>query len=153
MSQSIAGGIDDALTRLMKDVERQQNLTIAELTEISMAGAEVYEKDLRDETRAKHYSSHKDSKYGHMADHITKWVGSKGKNKSDTDFSGVVTVGWDNWFHGMNAMRLNDGTRKISADHFVDNLRCNPSLRQAVFEAEQKKYKEIMDRKRSQGGD
>lgn len=154
MAQSITGGLDDALTGWLKSVESTQDLTVADKTAVNLAGAEVFQKALTDETREKHYSSHKNEKNGHAADHITKWTGNKtSKRAADTDFSGVVTVGWDNKWHAMNMMRVNDGTRKMKGDHFITNLRVNQSLRQQIFEAEQKKYKEIMDRKRSQGGD
>lgn len=154
MAQSIGGGLDDALSKWLKSVETTQNLTVADKTAVNLAGAEVFQKALTDETRDKHYSSHKNEKAGHAADHITKWTGNKtSKRAADTDFSGVVTVGWDNKWHAMNMMRVNDGTRKMKGDHFITNLRANSSLRETILEAEQKKYKEIMDRKRSQGGD
>lgn len=153
MAQSIGGGLDDALSKWLKSVENTQNLTVADKTAVNMAGAEVFQKALIDETREKHYSSHKNEKAGHAADHITKWVGQKGNRKADTDFSGVVTVGWDNKWHAMNMMRVNDGTRKMKGDNFITNLRANPSLREQILDAEQKVYKDIADKKKNEGGD
>ena len=53
-----------------------------------------------------------------MADHIE----ISDKNADDMD-DGSVTIGWPNRYHAMNAMRLNDGTVHIQADHFVDQTR------------------------------
>ena len=82
------------------------------------AGAEVYQKRLAEVTKAKHYSNKKDEKYGHMADHIE--ISEKNR---DGVTDGSATVGWPNRYHAMNAMRLNDGTVHIKADHFVDLTR------------------------------
>lgn len=154
MAQSITGGLDDALTSWLKSVENTQNLTVADKTAVNMAGAEVFQKALTDETREKHYSSHKNEKAGHAADHITKWTGNKtSKRAADTDFSGVVTVGWDNKWHAMNMMRVNDGTRRMTGDHFITNLRADPGLRNQILEAEQKAYKDIANKKKTEGGD
>lgn len=153
MAQSITGGLDDALTGWLKSVENTQNLTVADKTAVNLAGAEVFQKALTDETREKHYSSHKNEKNGHAADHITKWVGQKGNRKADTDFSGVVTVGWDNRWHAMNMLRVNDGTRKMRGDHFITNLRADPGLRKQILEAEQKAYNDIANKKKNEGGD
>lgn len=95
------------------------------------AGAEVYQKRLAEVTKAKHYSNKKDEKYGHMADHIE--ISDK---NSDEVADGSATVGWPNRYHAMNAMRLNDGTVHIKADHFVDITR--EESNDAVVEAQAK---------------
>lgn len=82
------------------------------------AGAEVLQKRLTEVTREKHYSNKKDEKYGHMADNIK--ISDK---NADGITDGSATVGWPNRYHAMNAMRLNDGTVHIKADHFVDETR------------------------------
>lgn len=95
------------------------------------AAADVFAKNLTAVTREKHYSNKKDPVYGHMADHI---------EVSDKNLDGVAdgsaVVGWPNRYHAMNAMRLNNGTVHIKADHFVDIERQNST--QAVVEAQYK---------------
>lgn len=92
--------------------------TTAQKRKANMAGAKIYKDRLTEVTRSKHYSNKKDEKYGHMADHIE----ISDKNADDID-DGSVTIGWPNRYHAMNAMRLNDGTVHIQADHFVDQTR------------------------------
>ena len=55
---------------------------------------------------------------------------------SDEVADGSATVGWPNRYHAMNAMRLNDGTVHIKADHFVDITR--EESNDAVVEAQAK---------------
>lgn len=160
MAYSImSGNLDDKLADWYAKMHDQLNLTVAEKTQIGMAGAEKFQPALEDETRKKHYSSHHyTGTTGHAADNITTWVGQntdyKGKpHDNETDFSGAVFVGWNDRYYAMNMMRANDGTLNEVGDHFLTNLRANPTVRQQILEAEQKKYKEIMDRKKSNGGD
>lgn len=160
MAYSImSGNLDDKLADWYAKMHDQLHLTMAETTEIGMAGAEKFKPALEEETRKKHYSNHHYKvANGHAADNITIWTGRnnsyKGKSHdNETDFSGAVFVGWNDRYYAMNMMRANDGTSQQVGDHFITNLRANPSVRQQILEAEQKKYKEIMDRKRSQGGD
>ena len=98
------------LTKLVPNTEQKRKA--------NKAGAEVYQKRLAEVTKAKHYSNKKDEKYGHVADHIE--ISDK---NSDGVADGSATVGWQNRYHAMNAMRLNDGTVHIKADHFVDLTR------------------------------
>lgn len=102
---------------------------------ITKAGAEYFAEKLAEITKAKHYSNKKDKKYGHMADHIS----SDGRN-GDGTVDGTSTVGWTNRYHAMNAMRLNDGTIHIKADHFVDNAR--QDCMDGMLAAEAKAWKE-----------
>ncbi|EQM54791.1 tail component protein [Lactiplantibacillus plantarum EGD-AQ4] len=87
----------------------------AEQEKITKAGAKKLADNLTEVTRKKHYSNHKDEKYGHMADNI-----SYNSNDIDGEHDGSSIVGWTNKYHDMNSMRLNDGTKHIKADHFVD---------------------------------
>lgn len=98
----------------------------------NVAGAEVLKNELEQVTREKHYSRKKDSKFGHMADHIEV----DNKNIDGVE-DGSATVGWPNRYHAMNAMRLNDGTVFIKADHFVDETR--EKVANEVFKAQAKK--------------
>lgn len=106
----------------------------AEQERITKAGAKKLADNLTEVTKKKHYSSHKDEKYGHMADNI-----SYQSTDIDGEHDGSSIVGWTNKFHDMNARRLNDGTKHIRADHFVDqNLE---DSQDEVFNAMLNEYK------------
>ena len=104
----------DQLASWLKDVHKLVP-DEAEQEKITEAGAKKLADNLTEVTRKKHYSSHKDEKYGHMADNI-----SYQSTDIDGEHDGSSIVGWTNKFHDMNAMWLNDGTKHIKADHFVD---------------------------------
>lgn len=116
-------------------LEQAHNLVPDEAQQerITKAGAKVLASKLTQATREKHYSNHNHEKYGHMADNV-----SYQSTDIDGEHDGSSIVGWTNKYHDMNAMRLNDGTKHIKADHFVDqNLE---DSQDAVFEAELKEY-------------
>ncbi|QLQ50957.1 HK97 gp10 family phage protein [Lactiplantibacillus plantarum] len=116
-------------------LEQARNLVPDEVQQerITKAGAKVLASKLSQTTREKHYSNHNHEKYGHMADNV-----SYQSTDIDGEHDGSSIVGWTNKYHDMNAMRLNDGTKHIKADHFVDqNLE---DSQDAVFEAELKEY-------------
>ena len=148
MVQNISGNLDDVLSKWMKQIQNQTTgMTLADKTAISEAGGKVFMDALRRETKAKHYSNKKDPKYGHMADHISIMLDGKSRRSTNTDFNGGVIVGWDNQYHAMNVMRLNDGTKCIVGDHFLTNLRNNNELRSKILQAEKSKYDEIANKK------
>lgn len=122
----------DQLASWLKDVHKLVP-NESEQEKITKAGAKKLADNLTEVTKKKHYSSHKDEKYGHMADNI-----SYNSNDIDGEHDGSSIVGWTNKYHDMNAMRLNDGTKHIKADHFVDqNLE---DSQDDIFEAELKEY-------------
>lgn len=125
---------EDQLAALQKQVNALVP-TKEQQRQATKAGAEVFAKKLAEVTKAKHYSRKKDEKYGHMADN----VGFVDKN-ADNQIDGSSTVGWNNKYHAMNAMRLNNGTVHIKADHFVDQARQDYAA--DVFEAERKALEE-----------
>ena len=148
MVQNISGNLDDVLSKWMKQIQNQTTgLTLADKTAISEAGGKVFMDALRKETKAKHYSNKKDPKFGHMADHISIMLDGKSRRSVNTDFNGGVLVGWDNRYHAMYVMRLNNGTKQIVGDHFLTNLRNNNELRSKILQAEKSKYDEIASRK------
>lgn len=148
MVQNISGNLDDVLSKWMKQIQNQTTgMTLADKTAISEAGGKVFMDALRKETKAKHYSNKKDPKWGHMADHISIMLDGKSRRSTNTDFNGGVIVGWDNRYHAMNVMRLNDGTKQIVGDHFLTNLRNNNELRSKILQAEKSKYEEIANKK------
>ena len=115
--------LDEELNKWYKSVASLVDMSTEEKSIITAAGAKVFEDKLTNETNTKHRSSHKDKVYGHAADHVTMQTGSV-----DGAQIGVASVGWDNSYHAMNMQRLNDGTKKIKADHFVENLRKNDAV-------------------------
>ncbi|UXE90206.1 phage tail protein [Limosilactobacillus reuteri] len=138
--------LDDAINKWIKKVKNASELSEADRLDINMAGADVFEKALRDETNAKHRSTHKDATWGHAADNIGKYV-PKGANKDAGVKLGSFIVGWKNRYHAMNMLRLNDGTKKLIGDHFVTNLRQNSTVRSEMLKAERERYDEILRKK------
>ena len=123
------------------------NLTPEEQAKITEAGAEVMAEKLTAVTNAKHRSRHNDKVYGHAADHITYMA-----KDVDGETNGASTVGWDNHYHAMNMMRLNDGYKGYTGDHFVTNLQQDKATSEAVLKAESDKYQELINDKKG-GGD
>lgn len=130
------------LNAWMDSVENAVNPSVLERTEINLAGAKAYQTILQKEARSKHYDSHskrRKDKKGVERPHIADSVNvSKGRAKTS---HGSVDVGFDDKV-GYIARFLNDGTKKMPADHFVDNAR-----QQAipfVIEAQKQAYDLIM---------
>lgn len=61
--------------------------------------------------------------------------------------NGLSTVGWKNNYHAQNARRLNDGTKKYRADHFVTNVQNDSNIQKKVLLAEKEEYERIIRRK------
>lgn len=135
-------GLDKALEEWLETVQNVGNLSFAEQSRITHAGAEVFKEELAKATKEKHYSKHKDPKYGHMADSV-----SVQKSSVDGIRNGKSTVGWENRYHAQNARRLNDGTKKYRADHFVTKVQNDSTVQKKVLLAEQAEYEEIMRKK------
>ena len=103
-------------------------MTPAEQVKITNAGAKVFKKELEEVTREKHYSRKKNPKFGHMA------VGlAIQSTNADGRKNGVSTGGWKNNYHAQNARRLNDGTKKYRADHFVTNVQNDSTVQKKVL--------------------
>lgn len=131
--------LDQALKQWLEDVKQVAEMTPAEQAKITKAGAKEF-RDLEEQvTREKHYSSHDDKVYGHMADHVTLQ-----DTNVDGEKNGVSSAGWDNPYHAMNARRLNDGTKKRPADHFIEDLRNDPETINKVLTAEQTEYQKLL---------
>lgn len=136
--------MDDALGQWLKQVSKAAELSISDQEKITKAGADVYAKKLTDTTKEKHPNTKgTGGKYGHLSDNISSAVGD-----IDGDHNGSSTVGFHNKAH--IARLLNDGTKYIRADHFVDNSR--DDAKDAVFAAEAEKYQAIIA-KSNGGGD
>ena len=135
-------GLDEALEGWLETVAAIGDLTPAEQAKITTAGAKVFQKELEDVTREKHYSKKKHLKYGHMADGL-----SVQSTNADGRKNGVATVGWKNNYHAQNARRLNDGTKKYRADHFVTNVQNDSAVQRKVLLAEKEEYEKLIRRK------
>lgn len=108
---------------------------------MTAAGATVYTEALKKETRKRHYrAGRKLGKVKHLADSITfdnKDVDGADNGNSVAGFTGKDESGIN---HARIARFLNDGTKYIAGDSFVDNTRRESVA--AVFEAERKIYEE-----------
>lgn len=122
------------------------DINVLQQAEITKAGAEVFEKELEAVTREKHYSNHDDKIYGHMADGISYM-----NSDIDGTKNGKSTVGFKNKYHGMNAMRLNDGTKSYTADHFITDLINDEGVQNKVLQAQFDKYRELLDKEEEDG--
>lgn len=103
-------------------------------SEITGAGAKVFAEHLQEVTKEKHYSKHDDVEYGHLADNVAYQ-----KTNIDGEKDGSSTVGFGK--KAFVAKWLNDGTKKMKGDHFVDNARRESEKK--IFEAKRKKYEEL----------
>lgn len=130
------------MNTLSDNLQSAAQLTPQERSKITLAGANVFKDELEKVTREKHLSNKKGGKYGHMADGLT----ANNKNV-DGILDGKSTVGWSSKFHATNARRLNDGTKKYTADHFVTNVQNSEKVAEKVRDAEFEEYKEIMSKK------
>lgn len=141
----MADGIemDDFLQQWLDKVKTiSTELAPKEQEKITAAGAEVLKDKLQRVTREKHYSHHNDKTYGHAADNIDFM-----KSDVDGDHNGASTVGWNNHYHAMNMMRLNDGYKGYTADHFVTNLVQDNDTSNAVLQAESEAYQKMLNEK------
>lgn len=136
--------MDDALGQWLEQVSKAAQLSISDQEKITKAGADVYAEKLADTTKEKHPNTKGDGgKYGHLSEDIRSTAGD-----IDGDHNGSSTVGFGN--KAFIAGFLNDGTKYIHADHFVDNAR--DDAKDAVFAAEQEEYNKIIA-KANGGGD
>lgn len=141
--------LENVLADWFDSVKSQtSNLTLLDRQDITRAGAKVFAQRLREETNAKHRSTHNDKVFGHAADHITT---SRVKDKANRNFEqGAMDIGWNNHYHAMNMMRVNDGTRRMRGDHFITNLQNDQRVIDEVLTAEKRAYSKIVARKQSQ---
>lgn len=139
--------IGDALTEWSKQLEKQvTGMSQADKEDVVMQGALVFEKHLREETRNKHYSSHNDPVFGHAADNISMYKPADGSmSDANTNFTSYI-VGWKHHYHAMNMLRANDGTKRQVGDNFITNLQSSGKIRQEILEAEQQRYKQLLNR-------
>lgn len=132
--------LDDALdkwlhevNKLIPDVKQRQKITLV--------GAGVYKKQLYDITKSKHYDkNHTDtSKVAHLADSIETSGTNIDYIRDGSSLVGFTKKGIN---HARIARLLNDGTKFIPGDHFVEDAR--RSSRQAVLAAQYAEYQRLL---------
>lgn len=96
------------------------------------AGAKVLAEKLKEATPR---TKHNDVKYGHLQDNVT-YQGTD----IDGEENGSSTVGYGK--KAYVARFLNDGTVKMPATHFVDNVRRESS--DEVFKVQREAYNKLM---------
>lgn len=136
--------MDYALEEWLKQVSKAAQLSISDQEKITKAGAEVYAEKLAEITKEKHPDTKgTGGKYGHLSKDISSATGD-----IDKEHNGSSVAGFGD--KAFVARFLNDGTKKIHGDHFVDNAR--DDAKNAVFAAEQEEYEAIIA-KLNGGGD
>lgn len=136
--------MDVALDQWLKQVSKAAELSITDQEKITKAGADVLAAKLQEATKEKHPDTKGDGgKYGHLSANIRSAAGD-----IDGDHNGKSTAGFGS--KAYIAGFLNDGTKKLRGDHFVDNARND--AKDAVFAAESEEYNKIIA-KLNGGGD
>ncbi|MFD1428688.1 HK97-gp10 family putative phage morphogenesis protein [Lacticaseibacillus mingshuiensis] len=131
--------LNEALEQWQKQVEQAAKLTAKQQEKITKAGADVMAKKLTEATKAKHPNTKgSGGSYGHLSDDIASATGDVDGRHDGKSMAGFTKKEFVARF-------LNDGTKHIRGDHFVDNARDdaeNEAL-QAEFEEYQKIIKKI----------
>lgn len=122
--EDIMTGLSNIDEKVIPDTTTKRKMT--------EAGAKVLAEKLKEVTPR---TKHNDVKYGHLQDNVTY---------QDTDIdgeeNGSSTVGYGK--KAYVARFLNDGTVKMPATHFVDNVRRESS--DEVFKAQREAYDKLM---------
>lgn len=132
-----------SLDKLMEDFGRNtEKMVVPDLAKrkaMTAAGAAVYTEALKKETHSRHFQANrKIGRVKHLADSITFEnvdVDNVDDGNSVAGFTGKDESGIN---HARIARFLNDGTKYIVGDSFVDKTR--RASASAVFEAERKIY-------------
>ncbi len=132
--------LDKALTTWLDNVENTTRLSPSEMSQITDAGAKVLADHLKGVTKQKHYRTRiKGQDSTHLANKVTHQA-----TDIDGDKTGASTAGFTP-DKAYIARFLNDGTKYIKGDHFVDNARVE--IKDKVIAAEAGKYQELVRRK------
>ncbi|MFT8861268.1 HK97-gp10 family putative phage morphogenesis protein [Schleiferilactobacillus harbinensis] len=128
--------MSEALDQWLKQVSKAAQLSISDQEKITKAGADVLAAKLKEATKAKHPDTKGNGgKYGHLSDDISASTGD-----IDGEHNGKSVAGYGD--KAFVAKFLNDGTKKLRGDHFVDNARDDG--KNDVFAAEQAEYSKII---------
>lgn len=128
--------MSEALDEWLKQVSKAAQLSIKDQEKITKAGADVLAEKLQEATKEKHPDTKgSGGKYGHLSEDISASTGDV-----DGEHNGKSVTGFGD--KAFIARFLNDGTKKLRGDHFVDDAR--DDAKDAVFEAEAEEYKAII---------
>lgn len=131
--------LDEALDVWLREVNKLVP-DIKNREKITRAGGEVYKLELEKVTRAKHYQENRDtSKIEHLADSIELSGTNIDYIRDGTTLVGFTAKGIN---HARIARLLNDGTKYIKGDHFVDDTR--RSAHRLVLEAQYAEYQRLL---------
>lgn len=128
--------MSEALDQWLKQVSKAAQLSIKDQEKITKAGADVLADKLTEATKEKHPDTKgSGGTYGHLSEDVKSATGD-----IDGEHNGQSITGFGN--KAFVARFLNDGTKKIRGDHFVDDAR--DDAKNDVLLAEAEKYKEII---------
>ena len=65
----------------------------------------------------------------------------------DNRKTGVSTVGWSDGMNANIARWLNDGSKKLTGDHFVTELQQSKEVLEEVLAAEKEEYQKILEKR------
>ncbi|MFT8879254.1 MAG: HK97 gp10 family phage protein [Oenococcus sp.] len=121
------------------NLEKAYSLSISEQARITKSGADVLRKNIADYLRSHHYRNRKTGEEPHLADSV---IDDATNILGKVDGSSVVGFPPEK---GYIARFLNDGTKYIHGDDYLDKVR-NASLSE-IFEAENTEYQKILEEK------
>lgn len=131
--------LNEALDQWQKQVTAAAKLTAKQQEKITKAGADVLAAKLTEATKVKHPNTKgSGGEYGHLTDDIASATGDVDGRHNGKSMAGFTKKEFVARF-------LNDGTKYIRGDHFVDNARddAKDEVLTAEFEEYQKVIKKI----------
>ncbi|WP_203628323.1 HK97-gp10 family putative phage morphogenesis protein [Lacticaseibacillus mingshuiensis] len=128
--------LNEALDQWKKQVTQAAKLTAKQQEKITKAGADVLADKLHQATVEKHPNTKgSGGKYGHLSDDIAASTGNVDGVHDGKSMAGFTKKEFVARF-------LNDGTKYIRGDHFVDNAR--DDARDEVLAAEFEEYQKVI---------
>lgn len=159
---------EEAMQLIINQAESlSTKMTVEDKAEVTKAGAKVFEQALKQEVLSRHYRHRDTGEDPHLADSIVM------KNKNiDGVKDGQSVVGWKRstakgtHTKGYIANIINNGSRfpqfttrsgrkykkpgevAVQADHFIEETRNNPVVKQGILKAEAEAMRKIINRKK-----
>ena len=132
----MAKDLDAALGDWLKQVKQLADIPISEQEKITSQGAQVVADQLTTAAKEKHPNTPGNGgKFGHLADNISTTTGNV-----DGEHDGTSTAGFNT--KAFVARFLNDGTKKLQGDHWVEDARADAEDEALLAEA--KAYKDYV---------
>ncbi|WP_225418401.1 HK97-gp10 family putative phage morphogenesis protein [Lacticaseibacillus daqingensis] len=133
--------MDEVLEQYLKSIKQIAEMSVKDKTKITSAGAKVMADKLKRATAVNHPNYGEGGNYGHLSDDVG-WQAKNVDGKKD----GTSTAGYGD--KAFVARFLNDGTKFIRGDHYVEDAR--QSAQGDVLKAEAAEYKKLI--KKIEGG-